>query len=183
MQGRPLVNGELPQRRRPVMPTGPTRLLFAGLFFPIGITSARCGLSSVTVLVMSIAKRSLPTQKITRECWLASGSGSWSGFGWRKGVCLVGIRTRLYLWSRSPSFGQLQRRVSVFSLPQIPLAYLEQQSDECHAPSQLAGRQAPERTSCKRSRLTRTTTSPSSLPLERSRGTERTPKHLVRLRN
>ena len=53
------------------MSPGPTRILFAELFFPIGITSAGCGLSSVSVLVKSIAKRSLPTQKITRECWVA----------------------------------------------------------------------------------------------------------------
>jgi hypothetical protein len=53
-----------------------TRLLFAARFFSIGITSAGRGLSSVTVLVKSIAKRSPPTQKITRECLVASGSGS-----------------------------------------------------------------------------------------------------------
>ena len=58
------------------MPTEPTRLLFAELFFRIGITSAGRGLSSVTVLMKSIAKRSVPTQKITRECTVSSGSGS-----------------------------------------------------------------------------------------------------------
>ena len=43
------------------------------------------------MLVKSIAKRSSPTQKITRECLVANGSGSRSGFGWGKGVGLVGI--------------------------------------------------------------------------------------------
>jgi hypothetical protein len=59
-----------------------TRLLFAARVFSIGITSAGRGVSSVTVLVKSIAKRSPPTQKITRECLVVNGSGSWSRFGW-----------------------------------------------------------------------------------------------------
>jgi hypothetical protein len=63
------------------VPTEPTRLLFAELFFRIGITSAGWGLSSVTVPIKSIAKRSAPTQKITRECTESSGSGS-CGLGW-----------------------------------------------------------------------------------------------------
>jgi hypothetical protein len=75
------------------VPTEPPRLLFAELFFRIGISSAGRGLSSVTVPIKSIAKRSAPTQKITRECTVSSGSGSWRGLGWRRGVGLVGIRT------------------------------------------------------------------------------------------
>ena len=75
------------------MPTEPTLFLFAELFFRIGFTSAGRGLSSVTVPMKSIAKRSVPTQTITRECTVSSGSGSWSGLGWRKAVGLVGIRT------------------------------------------------------------------------------------------
>ena len=75
------------------MPTEPPRLLFAKLFFRIGITSAGRGLSSVIVPIKSIAKRSAPTQKITRECTVSSGSGSWRGLGWTKGVGLVGIPT------------------------------------------------------------------------------------------
>ena len=95
----------------------PTGLLFARRFFRIGITSAGRRLSSVTVPVKSIAKRSPPMQKITRECRVLSSSGSGSGFGWRKRVGLVGIRTRLYLWSGfarwlSPR-GPMKRRLRI----------------------------------------------------------------------
>jgi hypothetical protein len=67
------------------------------------ITSAGCGRSAVTVLVKSKRWRSLPMRKITRECSVATGSGSWHCRGCGKGVSFVAIATQLYLCSGSRS--------------------------------------------------------------------------------
>jgi hypothetical protein len=61
------------------------------------ITSAGCGRSAVTVPVKSKTWRSRPMRKITRECCVATDSGSAHCRGCGKEASFVGIATRLYL--------------------------------------------------------------------------------------